>query len=68
MGDSIGNYENWRAMVEDGKYSDDEVIIAVDLAAVDLTDGVITNILVYLFDLSSAYSNLSPGITTAYLS
>lgn len=61
--DSARNQENWRVMVEDEENFNDGITVAVDLVVVDPIDGVLANILAYIFGSLLPRSNLLPGIT-----
>lgn len=60
VGDSAKNQENWHATVKNIKNSDDRVIVVVDV-----TDGVLINILAYFFGLLLPQFNLLPNVTAA---
>ncbi len=57
VGDGAGNQDNRRATVKDMEDSDDVVV--------DLTDGVLADVLAHLFGPLSLRSNSPPGVTAA---
>lgn len=61
--DDIKNQDNKYVMVNNIEDSNNRVTITVNLTIIDLTDGVIADILAYFFSFSSSWSNLPPDVT-----
>lgn len=64
--DVTGNQDISHTTVENVKNSDNRITVVVDLAVVDPTNRVFTNVLIHFFGFLLPGSNLPPGVTAAY--